>query len=177
MNKKQMLKEQKRLKQERKEAEKMFSDGNELSNTIKITLGVIGFILIAFAFINIIKGNWNLFNKNNKKATEIDSSMVIVGTMFNKEDSEYLVLAYDMKDTNNNLYAYLSSQYYSSSPKLYYLDLSSGFNSKFIGDKTVISNDLNTLKFSGPTLLLINKDTITKSYTTEDEIVNYFNNQ
>lgn len=174
MNKKQMLKEQKRLKQERKDAEKMFKDGSEVSNIIKITLGVIGFILIAFAFINIVKGNWNLFNKDNKKETEIDPSMVMVGTMFNKEENEYLVIAYDMSDKNNNLYAYLAGNYYGAS-KLYYLDLSSGFNSKFIGDKTVVSNNLDELKFSGPTLLVINKDKITKSYTTEDEIVNYFN--
>ena len=177
MNKKQMLKEQKRLKQERKEAEKMFSDDKEVYNVFKIALGVIGFILVAFVIINIAKGNWNLFSKKNKDVTEIDPNMVMVGTMFDKEEEDYLVLAYDMSDTNNSLYAYLASNYYSSSPKLYYLDLSSGFNSKFIGEKTNISNELNELKFGGPTLLLINKDKIIKSYTTEDEIVNYFNNK
>ena len=175
MNKKQILKEQKRLKQERRDAEKLFNDGNGVNNVIKITIGVVGFILVAFALINIFNGNWNIFNKSNKKATEIDPKMVMVGTMFNKEDGEYLVLAYDMQD-NNSVYAYLASNYYGS-PNLYYLDLSSGFNSNFIGDKTVISDDLSKLKFSGAALMLINKDKITKSYTTEDEIVNYFNNK
>ena len=175
MNKKQILKEQKKLKQERKDAEKLFNDGNGVNNVIKITIGVVGFILVACTLINIFNGNWNIFNKSNTKATEIDPKMVMVGTMFNKEDAEYLVLAYDMQD-NNSVYAYLASNYYSS-PNLYYLDLSSGFNSNFIGDKTVISEDLSKLKFSSATLMLINKDKITKSYTTEDEIVNYFNNK
>ena len=175
MNKKQMLKEQKRLKQERRDAEKLFGDNNGVNNLVKITIGVVGFILIAFALINIFNGNWNIFNKSNQKATEIDPKMVMVGTMFNKEDGEYLVLAYDMQD-NNSVYAYLASNYYGS-PNLYYLDLSSGFNSNFIGDKTIVSEDLSKLKFSSATLMLINKDKITKSYTTEDEIVNYFNNK
>ena len=175
MNKKQMLKEQKRLKQERRDSEKLFGDNNGVNNLIKITIGVVGFILVAFALINIFNGNWNIFNKSNQKATEIDPKMVMVGTMFNKEDGEYLVLAYDMQD-NNSVYAYLASNYYGS-PNLYYLDLSSGFNSNFIGDKTVISEDLSKLKFSSATLMLINKDKITKSYTTEDEIVNYFNSK
>ena len=175
MNKKQMLKEQKRLKQERRDAEKLFGDNNGVNNLIKITIGVVGFILVAFALINIFNGNWNIFNKSNTKTTEIDPKMVMVGTMFNKEDGEYLVLAYDMQD-NNSVYAYLASNYYGS-PNLYYLDLSSGFNSNFIGDKTIVSEDLSKLKFSSATLMLINKDKITKSYTTEDEIVNYFNSK
>lgn len=176
MNKKQMLKEQKRIKQERRDAAKLFDDNKEVSSIVKISLGVVGFILVAFAAINILNGNWNIFNKKNDTVTEIDPKMVMVGTMFNKEDGEYLVLAYDMKEDKDNIYAYLAGNYYSS-PNLYYLDLSSGFNHAFIGDSTVISDDLTKLKFASPTLLLINKDKIVKSYTTEDEIVNYFNNK
>ena len=175
MNKKQMLKEQKRIKKERRDAEKLFNDDKEVYDVFKIALGVIGFILIAFVAINIFNGNWNLFNKKNRQETQIDPKMVMVGTMFNKEDGEYLVLAYDMQD-NNSVYAYLASNYYGS-PNLYYLDLSSGFNSNFIGEKTIVSDDLSKLKFSSATLMLINKDKITKSYITEDEIVNYFNNK
>ena len=176
MNKKQMLKEQKRIKKERRDAEKLFNDDKEVYDVFKIALGVIGFILIAFVAINIFNGNWNLFNKKNRQETQIDPKMVMVGTMFNKEEGEYLVLAYDMQKDEDNIYAYLASNYYGS-PNLYYLDLSSGFNSTFIGDKTNVSDDLTKLKFSSPALLLINKDKITKSYTTEDEIVNYFNNK
>ena len=174
MNKKQILKEQKRIKEERKQVEKLFNnDKDAYNNILKISLGVIVFILLAFAVINIMNGNWNLFSKKNIVSEEIDNSMVLVGTMFNKEDGEYLVLAYDMQDDNSTIYAAASQNYYGST-KLYYLDLSSGFNRNFLGDKTVISNDLEKLKFAGPTLLLINKDKIEKSFTTEKEIINYF---
>ena len=173
MNKKQMIKEQKRLKQQQKEAAILFKDDKEVFNVFKIALGVLLFIGIAYVGINILNGNWNILTKSNKKATEIDSQMVIAGTMFNKEDDEYLVLAYDMQDEEQTFYAALASNY-SATKNLYLLDLLSGFNTNFIGDKTVVSNDLDKLKFSGLTLLVIKADKITKSYTTEDEIVKYF---
>ena len=172
MNKKQMLKEQKRLKQERKEVETLFKDDKEVYKVFKIGLGVILFIGLVFVLLNILNGNWNIFTQKNTAKTEIDSRMVIAGTLFNQED-EYLVLAYDMQDEKYNFYGSLTSNY-NNSPNLYYLDLSSGFNSKFIGDKTVVSNDLDNLKFSGPTLLHIKGDKIIKSYVSEQEIVNYF---
>jgi len=176
MNRKQMLKEQKRLKEERRQTEKLFNDDKEVYDIFKILLGVILFIGLAFVLINIFNGTWNIFNKSNGEETKIDPNMLMVGTMFNKEDGEYLVLAYDMSDDNNTYYSALASMY-SGSIKLYYLDLSSGFNRDYIGDATSISSDLTKLKFSGPTLMLINKDTITKSFVTEEEITNYLTNK
>ena len=173
MNKKQMLKEQKKLKQQRKEVETLFKDDKEVFKVFKIALGVLLFIGIVYVGINIFNGNWNILTKSNKKATEIDSRMVIAGTMFNKEEEEYLVLVYDMKDDNQNFYSALASNY-SGERTLFYLDLSSGFNTNFISDKTVISNDLTKLKFSKPVLLVIKGEKITKSYTEEEKIIDFF---
>ena len=176
MNKKQILKEQKRLKMERRQTEKLFNDDKEVYNIFKILLGVIAFIGLAFALINIANGTWNIFNKSNKTETQIDPNMVMVGTMFNKEDGEYLVLAYDMSDDNSTYYAALAERY-SGILKLYYLDLSSGFNRDYLAETSVMSSDSTKIKFSGPTLMLINKDYIAKSYTTEKEIANYLTNE
>ena len=170
MNKKQMIKEQKKLKQQKKEAAVLFKDDKEVYNVFKIAIGVILFIGLVYVGINIFNGNWNILTKSNKKATEIDSQMVIAGTMFNKEEDEYLVLAYDMQNEKQAFYAALVSNY-NATKKLYLLDLSSGFNTDFIGEKTIVSNDLNKLKFGGPTLLVVKADKITKSYTTEEDIV------
>ena len=178
MNKKQMLKEQKRLKKERRESEYLFNSESDISKNIIITtVSVIAFVLVVFCFVNIAKGNWNLFNKNNIATESIDDKMVMVGTMFDRSDEEYLVLAYDMNNQNeSDYYGALTENYYDSKT-LYRLDLSSGFNSKFIGDKEVLSNDLSKLKFSGPTLLIIKGNAIVKSYITEDAISKYFNNE
>jgi len=172
MNKKQMIKEQKRLKQERKEVETLFKDDKDVYNVFKIALGVILFIGIAFVLINIANGTWKL-TKGNSKSTEINPQMLIVGTMFEKESDEYLVLAYDMKDDKEAFYGALADGY-SGDKHLYYLDLSSGFNASFIGDKTVVSNDLTKLKFGGAALFIINGNKITKSYTTEKDIIKFF---
>ena len=171
MNKKQMIKEQKRLKQERREVQTLFKDDKDVLNVFKIALGVVLFLGLAFVFVNVFNGNWNLFNKNNIEVEEINNNMVIAGTMFNKSDDEYLVLAYDLSDNNQTLYSYLIDN---SGDTVYTLDLSSGFNSSIIGSETIISNDLTKLKLSGPTLLVIKGNQITASYKTEDEIVKYF---
>ncbi len=176
MNKKQMLKEQKRLKKEQRESTYLFNNEGDISKNIIITtVSVIAFVLVVFCFVNIAKGNWNIFNKSNIEVEAIDNKMVMVGTMFNKSDEEYLVLAYDMNDRNeNDYYGALTENYYDSKT-LYRLDLSSGFNSKFIGDKEVISSDLTKLKIVGPTLFVIKGNSIVKTYNTEDSITEYFN--
>ena len=174
MNKKQMIKEQKKLKQQQKEVETLFKDDKDVFKVFKIALGVLLFIGLAYVGINILNGNWKIFTQENKKTTEIDSRLLMVGNMFNKEENEYLVLAYDMQDEKDAFYGVLISNYSNTEKKLYYLDLSSGFNQNFLGEKTVISNDLTKLKFSGATLLSIKGDKITKSYTTEKDIVNFF---
>ena len=173
MNKKQMIKEQKKYKEQQKQVETLFKNDSDMySSTWKISCGVIIFIALAFCLINIFNGNWNIFTKSNRNSTEIDPMMVIAGTMFNKSEDEYLVFAYDLSDEKNDFYGMLINNYYDSK-SLYLLDLSSGFNDQFIGDKTVISNNLEELKFAGPTLLKIKGNDIISSYTSEQDIVDY----
>ena len=172
MNKKQILKEQKKLKEQRREVETLFKDNKDVYKVFKIALGVILFIGLAFVAINFANGTWSL-TKKNKNVTEINPNMLIVGTMFEKEEDEYLVLAYDIKNDKDAIYDVLAGNY-SGERHLYYIDLSSGFNENFIGNKTVISNDLSKLKFSGATLLAIKGNKIVKSYTTEKEITKFF---
>ena len=169
MNKKQIIKEQKRLKKEKKEAAMLFRDDKEVYNVFKIALGVVIFLAVSYLVVNILRGNFNFFNKRNLETEGLDDTMVMVGTMFNKGDSEYYVLAYDMQDKVNQYYAALAGNY-KGSKTLYKLDLSSGFNSAFIGEESVISNDFTKLKLSGPTLMVIKGDKIISSYTKETDI-------
>lgn len=172
MNKKQIIKEQKRIKQEQKEVANLFQDDKEVYNVFKIALGVLLFIGLAYAAINILNGNWNLFTKKNVPTTEIDSKMLMVGTMFGKEEDEYLVLAYDLNDETEAYNAVLVDNY-SGTKHLYVLDLGSGFNRDFVGDKANITNDLTKLKFDGTTLLVLKGEKVIKSYRTEKEIYDY----
>ncbi len=176
MNKKQMLKEQKRIKKEKKEASQLFTDDKEVYNIFKIALGVIIFLALSYVIVNIFKGNLNIFNKKNVATEEIDSTMVMVGTMFNKSDTEYYVLAYDMSDEINPYYAALAGNY-NGEKTLYKLDLSSGFNSNYVGKESNITSDLSKFKLNGPTLLVIKGDKIISSYTKEEDITKYLNSE
>lgn len=178
MNKKQMIKEQKRIKKEQKQVSKLFNDDKEIYNVFKIALGVILFLALTYLLINIIKGNFNIFNKRNLQTEEIDSTMVMIGTMFNKKsDEEYLVLAYDMSDNDTSSYYNALIDKYVGNMDIYKLDLSSGFNSAFIDSKTVVSDDLTKLKLSGPTLLIIKNDKIISSYIKEEDITKYLSDE
>lgn len=176
MNKKQIMKEQKRLKQERKQVETLFQDDKEVYNVFKILLGVLLFIGLVYAVINITNGNWNIFTKKNTEVEAIDSRMVIVGNMFNKSSSEYMVLAYDMQNSKYDYFGTLISDYYGTK-KLYLVDLSSGFNTSFIGEKNNITSDLNKLTFAGCALLIIKDDKIVTYYTNEKAITDYIMNE
>lgn len=176
MNKKQMLKEQKRIKREKKEVSQLFSDDKEVYNVFKIALGVILFLALSYLIVNAFKGNLNIFNKNNITTEEIDSTMVMVGTMLNKSENEYYVLAYDMNDDTNPYYDALVGNY-SGEKTLYKLDLSSGFNSNYVGKESNITTDLTKFKLSGPTLLVIKGNIITASYTKEEDITKHLNSE
>ena len=122
MNKKQMIKEQKRIKQEQKEVSQLFKDDKEIYGVFKIALGVILFLGLSYLLVNLFRGNINLFNKDNIPTEAIDNSMVIAGTMFNKSSEEYYVLAYDLSDNNTTFYSALVDNY-SGDKKIYKVDL------------------------------------------------------
>lgn len=174
MNKKQMIKEQKRIKKEQKEVSQLFKDDKEIYNVFKIALGVILFLGLSYVLVNLFRGNFNFFNKKNLQVEAVDNSMVTVGTMFNKSSDEYYVMAYDLSDDNTTYYTALIENY-SGDKKVYKLDLSSGFNASFVGETEVINSDLSKLKLNGPTLLAIKDDKIVSSYSKEADIVKYLN--
>ena len=173
MNKKQIKKEQERLKRERNEVYMDFNDKNDIKKVIYVSLGVILFIALVFVAINIFNGTWNLFTRANSPISDQGENRVICGTMFGKSDDEYLVIAYDFEEDENSFYPILKDKY-NMFAQIYELDLHSGFNKTCVGEKTNITSDLKTLKLAEPTLLKIKGDEVIESYTTKEEIKNYF---
>lgn len=173
MNKKQMKKEQERLKRERNQVYMDFNDKNDIKKVLYVSLGVIGFVLIVFVVINIFNGTWNLFTRENDPISDQGENRVMCGTLLNRNDTEYLVLAYDFENDKNTFYPVLKDTY-TMFEKIYELDLHSGFNKACVGDKTNITSDIKKLKLSGPTLLKVKDNKIVESYTTKETIKNYF---
>ena len=168
MSKKEMLKEQERIKKEKKMLQEDIKKEDLVKSLLVITISVLAFLGLAYFGMNIIKGNI----KFGKEETKIDDTIekgVICGTLLTQEESEYYVLAYSFDDNDTKkLYSAVLSMY---SGTIYQLNTDSGFNSTCVGDKVDINNDIAKLKVTSPTLLHIKDKKIDKSYTTQEEIM------
>ena len=176
MKKKEMLKEQKRIKEQSKEVGFDFSEKSDIKKVFYITVGVLLFIGLIFVLINIFNGTWKVFERKNNQEVGIDANLLMCGTLFNRDDKEYLVLSFNINNEDDALYSALVEKYQGDLP-LYYLDLESGFNKNCIGERNNLVNDSSKIKFASQTLLHIKNGKIVKSYTTKDQIKAYFNKE
>ncbi len=172
MKKKEMLKEQKRLKEAQKVKLIDFNDKNDIKKIIYISVGVIVFIALAFLLMNLFNGSWNNNYKRDNNGAVLDNNLLMCGTMFDKNNEEYLVLAFNLTNEDDAIYSALIESYKGEIP-LYYLDLESGFNKNCIGDKNNFVNDSTKIKFASQSLLHIKDGKIVKSYTEKDTIKDY----
>lgn len=169
MKKKEIIKQQIKEKEQRKELEREITTNEFLGSLWKIVLGVCIFILLIITILNIKNGTWNIFSRKNKNTEEIHTNVVMCGTLFEKDLDEYIVIAYDFTDEDQN--SELGSL--SPSKKLFYLDLNSGFNSTCKKDENNITLDYEKLSIVEPTLIHVKDKAILKTVTGLDKISEY----
>ncbi|MBQ8891957.1 MAG: hypothetical protein IJ068_03725 [Bacilli bacterium] len=166
-----MLEKEKRERKEYKES----NAGMNGKTLIIITIGVILFIFLMFAFTKIKTGEWNLFTKQNSVTyrAEVQDVKILCGSLLNRTEEEYYVLAYEIQNDNSTLYETIIERYNSasSSIKLYKLDLSNSRNNICKGDLN-LTNDVTTLKLNAPTLIKVKNGTIVENYTDYNQIKN-----
>ena len=167
---------QKRLEKEKKDM-KMYKESNAGMNPktfLIIAVGVIGFFLLMFVFTKIKTGEWNLFTKDNPitYSAEVQDVKILCGSVLNRSDSEYFVLAYKMSEDSASLYETIIERYngVSNKLKLYKLDLGNSRNNICFGDSLNITNDTSTLKLVMPTLIKVKSGKIIENYTNYDAI-------
>ncbi len=169
---------QKRLEKEKKDLRDFNSrnEGINVKTFIYITIGVVGFVFLMFTFTKIKTGEWNLFTKPNQVtySAEIQDVKILCGSILNREDEEYYVLAFEMKEDSASLYESVIEHYNNASNKipLYKLDLSNSRNGLCLSDTPNITNDITNLKLSIPTLIKVRGGNIIESYTSYDSIKN-----
>ena len=167
---------QKKLEKEKKDLRQFNQEGINAKSFIYITLGVVGFVFLMFAFTKIKTGEWNLFTKANgiKYTAEVQNTKILCGSILNREDSEYYVLSYEMQEDNAILYESIVERYKSSSKAipLYKVDLSNSRNNMCKGESLSITNDVTTLKLVVPTLAKVKDGKIIETYTDYDSIKN-----
>ena len=169
---------QKILKQEKKD-KKEYNESNagiNMKTFLIIAACVVGFVFLMFVFTKIKTGEWHLFTKENSKiyTAEVQDEKILCGSILNRSDSEYYVLAYEMKEDSSSLYNSIAERYNNSisKVKLYKLDFSNSRNNICKGDSINITNDVASLKLTMPTLVKIKDGKIIENYKSYDEIKN-----
>ncbi len=143
----------------------------EITRFIKILIGVVIVVLGVYFFTN------NFVSKEAKEKeevteTEINPTKIIVGSILNRDEEEYYVLAYKSEEANGSLYnAYLETyKNKEDSLSIYEVDLDNYLNSSYYAEEanTNVEN-IKDIKLSSPTLLKIKSHKIVKAvYSNED---------
>lgn len=142
---------------------------NEYRNLI-ILIIVIAFIFGAFYLITLkfTKDNHDNIFKNDLDASEIGYDEIIVGNMFDKKGS-YYVLLIEPNDAYKDIFdSYITS--IRENDTIYTVDLGSAFNKKYLADEYSYSK--NNFKTKGTLLLYIKNGEIKDHYNNKSEIVN-----
>lgn len=154
---------------------KVINTKREMPSEVKRTIIIIivaAVILVGVYFLtNIILNN---DNTQEEKITEnnIQYDEILAGESFNKE-GEYYVIYYDATDEYSTISSLISSyQLNNTETKLYSVDLSNGFNKKYVTDGDVVTDDVSSLKVKDTTLIKFNEGEVTEVITDINQITN-----
>lgn len=134
-----------------------------------IVLGVIVVFVLAFYFISkAFIWDKSLFEVNYV-AGEVNYDRAIVGTMFNRPEKEYYVMAYDESVSKAVYYSSLSTNYTTNKDgalKVYHLDLQNVLNSSYYvgsdGESNRKATKPSEIKLKDLTLIKIQNGKIVK---------------
>lgn len=167
-------------KKESKKIEEINNFDGDILNKVFVALAVLLFLL-AFYFltIHITNKNKSEENKEEKTETTVSSSKIILGRSLSMNKKEYLVLFYDTSDEEtNNTYSELYSNYKAKNEmSIYYVDMSSAFNKKYVTDGESNKNPTteSELSINGPTLIRVSDKKVVDYVEGQDSISEYLN--
>ena len=156
-----------------KEVLKNSYGNDELNKVIKCVAIVLAvFIVMYLITVLILKKSSTDYITKDEESTSIQYSEILAGTSFNKKDSEYLVLFYDMDE--DNTYADLISNYEAKDEHLsiYYVDLSNALNKSVISEEesNKEAKSVEELKINGATLIKFTNNSISEYIEGEESI-------
>ena len=132
----------------------------EVKKFIYVLLGLI-IVIIGIYFFTRAFITKDLFNNKSDEIVynycKVIYDTVIVGTMLNRADSEYYVLAFSNDDNQAIYYNTIADSYINKkeAKKMYYLDLSNELNKKYVASDDNISTkftNIDELKFGIATI-------------------------
>ena len=166
-------KKTKRIKKEKYQTEEQL----EIKRFIRILIILIVLVLGVYLFTRLFVTK-DLLNKEKEQETitpgVINYDVTTIGAMFNKAEKEYYVIMYDSKDLNAIYYSGLISTYKRNKAalKIYFADLNSEFNKKYINKEEININteDLTQFKVGNLALLKIKNNKVIKALSNEEDV-------
>jgi len=156
-------------KKNMKRIEKQINNSNNEVNTIiKIVVGVLLVLGVAYFLIGVIVGEIK-FGKKEK--IEIQYSEILAERTFRQKDTEYYVVFYKFSEEDAFFNAIIENLGYTL--EVYKVDLDKKFNSLYIGDVNTKPTSLENLKVKSPTLIKIEEGKASKVITEIEEIKKY----
>lgn len=128
----------------------------DIFKVICIMFGVLLFLAI-FYFITVAIVSDKEEAKDDQE-TVIQYEQILAGSSFNMKDDEYLVVYYDFSDEElAELTSVVYNYSYSGLSTLYKVDMSDGFNKKYIAEDSSNRNpeSASDLAINGPTIIKI----------------------
>lgn len=178
MNRKQVLKNMKKNKKEKRVVE----EDNYVNRFITYLFILLLLLVATYLFIGIFVTK-TIFHKEEetKEETEvtIDNDTILLGEVFDQKDSEYYVLVYDVSDEKEILGKWKSIyQGKENALKVYVVDSSKKLNGNFLTEKDSNPNatGYSDLKVKSPTLIKISNGSISEYTEGQEEIKNIFKN-
>lgn len=176
MNKKQILKN---IQKDKEANIKVEEKDNYFKFITTLAILLLVFIL-AYFLIGLFYTKEIKLKSDEKETTDevkIDNDTIMLGQLFDKVDSEYYVLIYDLTDKVSSIPSWLSVyEGKDDKIKVYKVDSSKKFNSKYLVEENSNKNatSLSDLRVISPTLIKITNKSISSYIEGEDEIVNVF---
>lgn len=152
---------------------------NEQAVTIvKIAIAVVLVLALVYLATALATGEIKL-GKSSTKTEEatIQYEEIIAGTILNRKQEEYYVLAFSFTDTESSYYLSLKDSYKQNADALavYIVDLDKGFNNALIpeaGEKYKEKPEtISELKINGPTILKVKNAKVTSRIEGKESFV------
>ena len=154
-----------------KKIEKQISnDSTEVNTIIKIVIGVLLFLGVAYFLMGVITGDIKLGKQQNME-TQIQYEEILAERTFQQKDTEYFVIFYEFSEKDALLDAIIEKLAYSKD--VYKVDLDKKFNSAYIGEVNNNPTSLEKMKVKSPTLIKVKNGKSNKVVSGIDSIKKY----
>lgn len=164
---------QKKVEKKTKIKDVTVNENDEVVRLIKIVIALVVIVLIFFGITYLVTKK---SDTKEKEETEIQYTEILVGEIWNKGGTYYVLVGYEedsymsMYETYLNLY----KNYKDSDSKYYLINLDNVFNRNYVAETSnLYTTNPSEVRFKDTTLLKVVDGTVTETYEGKDAITSY----